>query len=372
MPANYSGNSANAVWPLVIASLVDGDPANAAAWNTPFCKLADQVQALYESSVRGGLGPWQKIASALSAGTINGIGTMETSGASYGCAVVGSAGNTAVSFTGGMSWPTATAVGANAYNTVRGFNGVFFAGGASGALATCAVPAATAFTGRTSNTTGDIVSFAWNGSTGSPVYVGVTGNGKVVRSTNSTVWAEVAVAADLAAVAYGASKFVALQTSNKHIWTSTDGSTWTDQGVQAAFPTTMFADSMRFGNGVFACFGITANQFKVVWSADGLTWTSVNASSAGAAATAEAGGMAWNGRVFLLLGGESSIPLYMTSPDGKTWTTQPNPQQAFGLAGGGSAGLFTAPFSGPVAPFQNGAFCTAVRSGTEIGISAPS
>lgn len=368
MPGNYTGAASGITsWPLVISEPADGDADAAATFNPAFSKLADASQYLFEWFSKLVVSNWQKAAgTAFSAGTINAIAAGDTAASDRYVLAAGSAGNTSLSNTVGQLWPAVTAVGANAYRCARCFNGLFFIGGDSGALATGTTATPTA---RTSNTTGKIQAFAWNGLTGgSAVYVGVADNGDTIRSTDGTTWVKTALAGApvLNAVAYGAGLFAASTTTN-HVWTSPDGTTWTDRGVVLT-GLVPGADSMRFGGGLFVA--VTpggAGAPDTYSSANGIAWSKVNVGGGSVAYTPAPGALAYNGQLWLFTanGSAGAPPIYWTSYNGTTWLQRATPNTTNGLSGTTYA---TNP-AGMLTVARNGAFLTHVLAGTEVAIS---
>jgi hypothetical protein len=339
MPGNYTGAASGvSSWPLVISEPADGDSDAAATFNPAFSKLADAIQNNFEAAAKVLAQNWTKNTGPTGFTNYLAIGAYEdTGGAARWVALVGDAGKTALSGSSGLIWSAASAVGAQNYTVVRGLNGIFLAGGLTGVLATSV--AGGAFTARTSNTANAINDFTWNGNTGAPVYVGVTVNGDTIRSTDGTTWVKTAIGGGVTflAVAFGVSKYVAVR-GDRHVYTSADGTSWTDQGTALAASFVPNQSATRFAAGLFVCLGVATN-LKVAWSADGITWTTVDLGVAGSTDAK----LVWTGRFWLILTalGAGTITVFV-SPDGKTWTKFNHPAYPVGAtATGWSVGTFS-------------------------------
>jgi len=116
----------------------------------------------------------------------------------------------------------------------------------------------------------------------------------------------------LGAIAFGDDTFAALSNNGQTVYTSADGATWTS--APAGVPEGM-AD-MTYGNGRFVAVGAGG---RAAWSTNGSVWTPVAAPlNAGDNFIAVRYGDAGGG-MFVALGARGSV---YTSPDGAVWSRQ--------------------------------------------------
>lgn len=148
---------------------------------------------------------------------------------------------------------------------------------------------------------------------GGGIYVAVDGNGKYSKSTDGVVWSTPVTLAGtspgITGMAYGAGVFVITGTlnSNKAIWTSPDGSTWTER-LSGSLGAGVL-NGVNYANSQFFAFG-SAGQ--IVTSPTGTTWTS---QVSGVSTTLYAGAY-FSGR-YVVVGDTGTI---ITSSTGTGWT----------------------------------------------------
>ena len=370
MPSNYAGVPSNVpAGTISISEPVDGDPGNASTIQTPEQALTDAAEYLRQLIAMAAVANWQAAAgTAFSAGGIYSLAAGDTQSTDYIVLAVGSSGNTAMSFNGGQTWPNVTAVGASTYLCAECMNGMFFAGGVGGQLATGTPSAGVSnLATRTSNTTHDINALAWNGNAGSPVYVGVGASGDTIRSTDGVTWVKTTVgASDFKGVAFGAGLFVACS-ANGHIQTSPDGTTWTDRGAVIGHNAGIAPDSLRYAAGLFLNVSQSSGGYAS-WSTDGIAWTEV--ALGGPSLVSSSGTIAHNGICWLIIENDAAAynppQVLFVSFDGKTWNRRPTSAGSGFL---GNTGVFTNTSIGKITAARNGVFLTHPVNKTVVALS---
>ena len=159
----------------------------------------------------------------------------------------------------GTTWTSRTA-GSTQFNRVIYDNGLFVAVGNSAVIYTSSD--GVTWTLRTSNANGNFMDIVWNGS----IFCAVTTTAVVVTSPDGTTWtARVSGIAggSFNSVAWSGTRFVASNTSNVLVWTSTDGITW---DVIRTPGGTSLRTSYLGGRFVSVSNGV------IQTSSDGLTW----------------------------------------------------------------------------------------------------
>mgnify|MGYP000385046333 CR=1 FL=1 len=138
-------------------------------------------------------------------------------------------------------------------------------------------------------------------------------------------------------VAYGGGLFVAVGDSGR-IWSSPDGITWTDQGLQGS--NTLYG--VAYGGGLFVAVG---NNGQIFSSTDGTTWT-----DQGTQGSNDLLGAAYGGGFFVAVGASGQI---FSSTDGTTWTDQGS-QGGNSLTGAAYSGGFFIAVGDSGTIFQSG------------------
>ena len=213
--------------------------------------------------------------------------------------------------TDGVTWTAAANIGITTMAIAYG-NGKFVAGGHGGAMSYSSDGITwTPITNVPFGASADIMAIAYGN--GKFVVGGTTGS-NTVYSSDGITWQAVANSilgtaslggsAAVSAIAYGNSKFVAA--GNGKAATSTDGVTWT-----AAASIDNSSEAIAYGDGKFVIVGMYG---KMVYSADGATWTPVTDSTFG---TSNIHTIAYGGGKFVAGGNDGKMA---TSPDGVTWT----------------------------------------------------
>ncbi|WP_286155129.1 X2-like carbohydrate binding domain-containing protein, partial [Bacillus sp. FJAT-27264] len=166
---------------------------------------------------------------------------------------------------------------------------------------------------------------------GKYVAVGETNQDKttVATSTNGTAWTVQSGVTDstlFTDIAFGNGKFVAVGSANyatPKLKTSTDGVTWTEPTMPAHSIQTLF--SVTYTNNQFITFGYSYNNFGIVdglsiWtSPDGSTWT--DRSSAYPNQTDAISDILYDGTKYILLGYDPSYKMFSrTSTDLAAWS----------------------------------------------------
>lgn len=111
-------------------------------------------------------------------------------------------------------------------------------------------------------------------------------------------------------VAFGGGKFVAV--SNNHVYTSTNGSTWTQ--FSPSNQPGVFSGRLRYGNGVFMCPTGTGVKVTTVANA-GVTWTTYASATAAQPSYVDYHNGAW----WAVFGNGTQIWFERSQDDGATW-----------------------------------------------------
>ena len=196
-------------------------------------------------------------------------------------------------------------------NHVRGLaygNGVWVAGGDSGAFYTSTTGESWTFrVSRTFQVNNIVYSSA-----GAGKFVAVCNTGRIHSSTDGITWTTSTSNAttNLNGVVYGNGLYAAVGTAGV-IRTSTDGTTWTTQTSNA----TTTLNSVAFGNGVFVAVGAGST---IRTSTDAVTWVTRKVSLF----SAEIRDVAFGNGLFAAIFSAGQSPV-LTSTDGVTWRTAP-------------------------------------------------
>ena len=157
-------------------------------------------------------------------------------------------------------------------------------------------------------TTAYIKGICWSGT----YLVAVSDEGHIATSSSSgSTWTQRAKSANpFEAVAFGAGTYIAV--GYRELWTSTNGTSWTDMSSKAPNHSVY---SAAYGNGLFVVVGSTG---KISTSPDGITWTQRTSPFGNNTINKVTDG---NGK-FVAVGRSGTIA---TSTDGITWVLSESP-----------------------------------------------
>jgi hypothetical protein len=223
-------------------------------------------------------------------------------------------------------------IGSNPVKCIAWNGSVFCVSGSGGYIATSSDGITWTNRGILPSAPTTCYSIAWNGSvfcvSGSGGYIATSSDGitwTYQSQLSTTTWAT----SDGFAIAAQGSKFCVVGTDgvNCRAATSTDnGVNWTYQAGLAS--ATISIPYCITSNGTIFCVGAASG--KIATSSDGASWTyqsSLSASAWGSGqTTSRVVNIAWSGSKFCVVGGigTGSGGKVATSPDGITWTYQPN------------------------------------------------
>ena len=162
---------------------------------------------------------------------------------------------------------------------------------------------------KSSGTTSLLNAITWSGSK----FVAVGDSGTIVTSPDGATWTVVSTGTQYPfnGVAYGNGKFVAVPYKGAS-YSSPDGVTWTP-GTQNPVSPWAALNAVAYGNGLFVAVS-SSSTGSIFTSSDGSTWTERLSG-----ATSQLNSITWSGSQFAAVGASRVI---CTSPDGITWTTR--------------------------------------------------
>ena len=162
----------------------------------------------------------------------------------------------------------------------------------------------------------------------------VSTTGNIVYSTDGLNWQNSSITAPTGAnywkqIIYANNKFTAIAASgsgNNQIWHSTDGLSWTNSGVSGV-PSLSYQD-ICYGNGKYVAVASSSNQ--VISSTDGLTWSSHTLPGSANVSSHLWNGVTYGNGVYFAVGSndaseDSSGKYFMYSTDGENWNLTNSP-----------------------------------------------
>jgi hypothetical protein len=107
----------------------------------------------------------------------------------------------------------------------------------------------------------------WNGSSGSPIWVGINGDSDYIRSTDGITWTGYSLPVSGSyCCAWNGSVFCAIKYGSTQAYTSADGISWSSRTLPYAYNwTDIVWDGTNF-------IGIASNNVQTIYSSDGITW----------------------------------------------------------------------------------------------------
>lgn len=215
--------------------------------------------------------------------------------------VVGGSG-TILTSPDGTTWTTRRSGTSEFFGGIAWSGAQFAAVGLNGVILTS--PDGISWTPRASGTSDALFDVAWSGT--QFVAVGQGTGGTILSSPDGVTWTPrlSGTTASLNGVASSGTTTVAV--GNGVILTSSDGAIWAVQGIAASLTAVTWSGTQ------FVAVGSTDLYLT---SPDGVTWTPHSAGTAG-----NPRAVAWTGTEFVAVGGTGNSATIHTSPDGVTWT----------------------------------------------------
>ncbi len=180
---------------------------------------------------------------------------------------------------------------------------------------------------------------------GGTVFCAIGEDGKIATSPDGITWTNRTslpgttwgTSAVVRGIVWTGAQFVVIGDDNK-VATSPDGTTWTYRtGLRSVWDAVSPGHCLAWNGTTLVAGG----EFgRIATSADGITWTnrtSLSGTSWGSGSDKQVYSLAWDGVVFLAVGGQDGFASVAgTSPDGTTWTYRSSLATAFGSTNGTS------------------------------------